>query len=84
MYLSITFSSLIVSWKICKKLLHKLILICFDIINKAENSPTSLKKKRKAYKIIIIIFEDQMDTSSNDFQAELPFGFRVLKTTLCI
>lgn len=46
--------------------------------------PHLLKKNRKAYKIIIIIFEDQMDTSSNDFQVELPFGFRVLKTTLCI
>lgn len=43
--------------------------------------PHPLKKKRKAYKIIIIISEDEMDTSNNDFQVELRFGFRALKTT---
>lgn len=50
--------------------LNRLVLICLSM-NKAQSS---CPPPKKTLKIIIITFEDQMDTLNNDFQVKLLFG----------
>lgn len=50
--------------------LNRLVLICLSMNKEQSSCPPP----KKPLKVIIITFEDQMDTLNNDFQVKLLFG----------